>query len=49
VKVCAQGGKYPFTELLKVAKLANPFVDGTIKKTFRPVKKILKSYEEKLQ
>jgi len=45
VKVCASGGKYPFTALLKKFKLKNPFELGTIKKTFRPLKKILASYE----
>lgn len=45
VKVCASGGKYPFTALLKKFKLKNPFETGAIKKTFRPLKKILASYE----
>jgi M3 family oligoendopeptidase len=48
VKVCSLGGKYPFTQLLEKAKLKNPFIDGTIKKTFRPVKKLLKTYAENL-
>lgn len=48
VKVCKSGGKYPFTELLAVSKLRNPFEQGSIKKTFTPVKKLLKLYEENL-
>lgn len=48
VKVCKSGGKYPFTALLQFAKLRNPFEPGSIKKTFTPVKKALKSYEENL-
>jgi hypothetical protein len=34
---------------LEKAKLKNPFLDGTIKKTFRPVKKLLKEYGQKFQ
>jgi oligoendopeptidase F len=49
VKVCSLGGKLPFTQLLAKAKLKNPFENGTIKKTFRPVKKILKAYASELQ
>jgi M3 family oligoendopeptidase len=48
VKVCSSGGKYPFTELLEKSKLKNPFIQGTIKKTFAPVKRILKEYGEKI-
>jgi M3 family oligoendopeptidase len=48
VKVCSMGGKYPFTELLEKAKLKNPFIEGTIKKTFAPVKRILKDYATKI-
>jgi M3 family oligoendopeptidase len=48
VKVCKSGGKYPFTDLLAFAKLRNPFEKGSIKKTFAPVKKVLKVYEENL-
>lgn len=48
VKVCAAGGKYPFTELLRRAKLKNPFETGTIKKTFRPLRKLLAQYEQQL-
>ena len=48
VKVCSLGGKLPFTQLLEKVKLKNPFIDGSIKKTFRPVKKILKAYAEKV-
>lgn len=48
VKVCKTGGKYPFTQLLQSAKLRNPFEPGSIKKTFAPVKKVLKAYAENL-
>jgi oligoendopeptidase F len=48
VKVCSLGGKFPFTQLLEKAKLKNPLTEGTIKKTFRPVKKIMKSYTANL-
>ena len=48
VKVCSLGGKLPFTELLAKAKLKNPFLPGTIQKTFRPVKKLLKTYAANL-
>lgn len=46
VKLCKLGGKYTFTELLSKAKLRNPFVDGSIKKVIRPLKKILNSFDD---
>jgi hypothetical protein len=39
------GGKYPFTELIKRANLKNPFVDGTVKNTVKPLKKYLKGFD----
>ncbi len=45
VKLCKLGGKYPFTELLKRAKLYNPFIDGTVKKIVNPLYKYLMSIE----
>lgn len=45
VNLCKLGGKYPFIELLKHAKLNNPFVDGTIKKITKPLGKYLKSID----
>ena len=45
-KLCKLGGKYPFTELLQKAHINNPFVDGTIKKTIKPLKKYLASIDD---
>ena len=46
VRFCKLGGKYPFTELLEKGKLNNPFVDGTVKKIIRPLKKYLESIDD---
>ncbi len=46
VKLCKLGGKYPFTELLDKAHINNPFVDGTIKKTIKPLKKYLDNIDD---
>lgn len=46
VRLCKLGGKYPFTELLKKAHLNNPFVEGTVRKTVRPLKKYLDSIDD---
>lgn len=48
VKLCKMGGKYPFTELLERGKLRNPFIDGNIKKSIRPLVKILNELETKI-
>ena len=45
LKLCKMGGKYPFTELLKRANLKNPFVDGTVKNTVKPLKKYLSEFD----
>jgi M3 family oligoendopeptidase len=45
VKLCKMGGKYPFTELLAKDHLMNPFVDGTIKKIVKPLKKYLQEFD----
>ena len=45
VKLCKMGGKYPFTELLAKAHLNNPFEDGTVKKTVRPLKAYLAGFD----
>lgn len=42
-RLCNLGGKYPFTLLLKKAHLANPFIEGTVKKIIRPIERKLKS------
>lgn len=43
-RLCNLGGKYPFTLLLKKAHLANPFIEGTVKRLFAPLKENLKVY-----
>ena len=45
VKLCKIGGKYPFTELLMKAKLNNPFIDGTVSKVVKPLKKYLSTFD----
>ncbi|MBQ8293617.1 MAG: M3 family oligoendopeptidase [Bacilli bacterium] len=45
VKLCKMGGKYSFTELLAKAKLNNPFVEGTVKKVVKPLKKYLSTFD----
>lgn len=45
LKLCKMGGKYPFTELLKRANLKNPFVNGTVKNTVKPLKKYLSEFD----
>lgn len=42
VKLCRLGGRYPFVELLKQAKLRNPFEEGNVKKVITPLKRKLK-------
>ncbi len=46
VKLCKLGGSLPFLSLLDKAKLRNPFVDGSLKKIIRPLKKILNSFDD---
>ncbi|HKM30378.1 MAG TPA: M3 family oligoendopeptidase [Bacilli bacterium] len=45
-RLCCAGGSKSFTELLDVAKLDNPFVDGTIKKTVKELKKWLDDFDD---
>jgi len=45
VKFCKCGGKYPFLTLLKKNHINNPFVDGTIAKVIKPLKKILAGFD----
>ena len=45
VKLCKLGGQYPFTQLLEKAKLNNPFIDGSIKKIIKPLKKYIDSID----
>ncbi len=44
MKLCKLGGKYPFQTLLSKVGMKSPFVEGTLKKTINPLKKVLASY-----
>ncbi len=46
LRLCKQGGSKPFLDLLKVANLENPFVEGTIKKTVDPLKSFLNKIDD---
>jgi oligoendopeptidase F len=46
VKLCQLGGRYPFTELIKKAKLKNPFKMGTIKRTIKKMEPILARFDD---
>ena len=46
VKLCKSGGKYPFVQLLEKNHLRNPFESGNVAKVIRPLKKILKGFDE---
>lgn len=46
IKLCKCGGKYPFVHLLAKNHLRNPFEDGNVAKVIRPLKKILKGFDE---
>ena len=46
VKLCKCGGKYPFVHLLEKNHIRNPFEEGNVAKVIRPLKKILKSFDE---
>ena len=45
VKLCKMGGKLPFTGLLEKDHLRNPFEDGNVRKSIKPLLKILKSFD----
>lgn len=45
LKLCKMGGKYPFCELVRKDGLSVPFDEGVLKKTIRPLKKVLASYD----
>ncbi|MDR7856883.1 M3 family oligoendopeptidase [Tissierella sp.] len=47
IRICKVGGKFPFLELVKLAKLDNPFVDGTIKKVVEPIKDWLDNVDDR--
>jgi M3 family oligoendopeptidase len=44
LKLCKMGGKYPFVTLITKDGLKNPFQDGVLKKTIKPLVKVLKGY-----
>jgi len=44
LKLCKMGGKYPFVNLVKKDRMKSPFDEGVVKKTIRPLVKVLKSY-----
>ncbi len=46
LRLCKRGGEVPFTSLVDVANLNNPFIDGTIKATLEPVKAYLDSVDD---
>ncbi|WP_313757511.1 M3 family oligoendopeptidase [Tissierella sp.] len=46
LRLCRAGGSLPFLELVKLANLDNPFVDGTIKKVVEPIKKWLDNVDD---
>lgn len=45
IKLSKCGGKYPFTVLLEKNKLRNPFIEGNVEKTIKPIVKLLKDLE----
>jgi oligoendopeptidase F len=46
IRLCKAGGSKPFLELVKLANLENPFVDGTIKKVVKPLKEYLDTIDD---
>jgi len=46
VKLCKLGGSFPFTQLIKKAKLKNPFIKGTIGKTIKKLNVILERFDD---
>lgn len=46
LRLCKAGGSKPFLELVELAGLENPFVDGTIKKVVDPLKQWLDSVDD---
>lgn len=47
-ELCKQGGSKSFLELLEVAKLENPFKEGTIKKVMEPIIEWLNNFDHTL-
>ncbi len=46
IRLCQAGGSKPFTELLKIANLDNPFEEGTIAKVVPEIQKFLDSIDD---
>jgi len=46
LRLCKAGGSKSFLELVEVANLKNPFADGTIKETMKPIKEWLDSVDD---
>lgn len=44
LKICKLGGKYPFRTLVQKAGMKDPFAEGVVKKTLKPLMKVLESY-----
>ena len=46
IRLCKEGGSKPFLELVKIANLQSPFVDGTIKEAVGPIKEWLDTIDD---
>jgi len=46
VKLCKAGGSMPFTELIKVANVQNPFEEGTVGRVVKVVQELLDSIDD---
>lgn len=46
LRLCKAGGSLPFTKLVQLAKLDNPFMDGTIKRVVGPIKEFLDKIDD---
>ncbi|MDX9916503.1 MAG: M3 family oligoendopeptidase [Gudongella sp.] len=46
LRLCKAGGSMSFTELIELANLDNPFVDGTVKRVVGPIKEYLDSVDD---
>lgn len=44
MKLCKMGGKYPFRTLVKKDGMKDPFDEGVVKKSIKPLLKVLQSY-----
>ena len=46
LRLCKTGGSKPFLQLLEVAHIKNPFVDGTIKEVVKPLEEYLDGIDD---